>query len=109
MEVQGYADTHFARRMHAYDYRIQDRYQQPVTALVIYTNRDRRFHFTECRSSFFGTEIIYRFRTFILMDYTPEELRRSAGLYGWILEVARQKMKWRDTVDDHRFQINATR
>ena len=63
VEVQGYADPVFAKRMFEYAYRIQDRYQRPLTALVIYTNTNRQYHFQEYRSSFFGTELNYRFQT----------------------------------------------
>lgn len=105
VEVQGYADRHFARRMYEYAYRIQDRHQRPVTALVIYTCTDRRFHFTTYQSSFFGTEIIYRFRTFVLINYSPEELRRAGGLFGWVMEVARRELQLRDADDLNRFQV----
>ncbi|PHN01275.1 RpnC/YadD family protein [Flavilitoribacter nigricans] len=105
VEVQGYSDPNFPRRMFEYAYRIQDRYQRPVTALVLYTDTDRRFHFSEYRSSFFGTEILYRFRTFILMDYPHEELHRSNELFGWVLEVARRELELRRGTDLNRFQI----
>jgi hypothetical protein len=37
VEVQGYADPHFSQRMFTYFYRLYDRYQKPVTALVIFS------------------------------------------------------------------------
>ncbi len=35
IEVQGYADPNFAKRMFIYFYRILDKYQKPITALAI--------------------------------------------------------------------------
>jgi predicted transposase/invertase (TIGR01784 family) len=107
VEVQGYNDPDFARRMYEYTYRIQDRYQKPLTSLVIFTGTDRRYHFTEYRYSFFGTELIYRFQTFILMDHTPEILRLSGNPFGLVLEVARREQDCRKKDDQFRFDIKA--
>jgi predicted transposase/invertase (TIGR01784 family) len=93
VEVQGYNDPAFAQRMFEYAYRILDRYHRPVTALVIYTHTDQKYQFQEYRYSFLGTELNYRFQTFILMDHEPKALRASGNLFGLILEVARKEMK----------------
>lgn len=108
VEVQGYRDPGFARRMFEYAYRIQDQHQKPVTALVIYTNADRKFHFSEYRSSFLGTEIIYKFRTFVLIDHQAEGLHQPGSLFGWVLEVARQELELRNDSDISRLKIKLT-
>lgn len=105
VEVQGYPDPGFAQRMFEYAYRIQDRFSRPLTALVIYTSTDRRYHFSEYFSAFFGTEIRYRFHTFILIDHTPQQLRRSGQLFALVLEIARQELDRRTTNDQELLQI----
>lgn len=45
VEIQGYSDPGFAKRMFQYFYRIYDRHDRPITALVIYTDTDRRDHY----------------------------------------------------------------
>lgn len=92
MEVQAYSDPDFAKRMFEYVYRIMDRFQRPVTALVIYTDTNRKYHFNEYRYSFFGTELSYRFRTFILMDCSEEMLLASKNIFGLALETARREL-----------------
>jgi hypothetical protein len=84
---------------------IQDRFNRPVTALVIYTATDRRYHISEYRSSFFGTQIIYRFPTFILMDHSPEQLRRSDRLFALVLEIARRDLDRRKKDDRELLEV----
>ena len=104
VEVQGYSDPDFARRMFEYAYRIQDRYQRPATALVIYTNTDRRYHFQRYQYAFFGTELSYHFNTFILMDHSHTELRKSSNLFSLVLEVARRDLDLKRKSDELRLQ-----
>lgn len=99
VEVQGYDDKAFARRMYEYYYRIQDRYGQPVTALAIYTNANRACHFDHYAQSFWGTELIYRFNTFVLLDYPPERLAQSDNIFAAVLEASWQgliRRSWQD-------------
>ncbi len=88
VEVQGYADPNFPKRMFQSGYRIQDRYERPLTALAIYTDKRRKYHKSQYKQSFMGTEMIYRFNTFILADHTPEVLALSDNIFAVVLEAA---------------------
>lgn len=99
VEVQGYADPDFAKRMFQSAYRIQDRYERPITALAIYTDSQKKFHVNEYRYEFWGTEIIYRFNTFALPDHSPEELAASDHVFAIVLEAARMGLR-RSVKDD---------
>jgi predicted transposase YdaD len=88
LEIQGYDDPQFAARMHEYFYRIRDKYQVPVTALVIYTNSNPAHQPKAYHYNFVGTELIYRFNTFHLAEQTPETLRASRNAFGFALEIA---------------------
>ena len=97
VEVQGYPDPDFARRMYEYFYRIEARYGRPVTALAIYTDTDRRCHFKEYHYSFWGTELHYQFNTFVLMDHPSEELAEMDNIFAIVMEAAWQGLndgKW---------------
>jgi hypothetical protein len=74
--------------MHEYFYRIRDKYQVPVTALVIYTNSNPAHQPKAYHYNFVGTELIYRFNTFHLTEQTPETLRASRNAFGFALEIA---------------------
>ncbi|MCR9051588.1 MAG: hypothetical protein NXI26_07010, partial [bacterium] len=69
-----------------------DRYNKPVTAVVIYTDTNRAYHATAYRTNFLGTEQIYRFQSFVLIDHTAEELRASGNPFGFALEAARNAL-----------------
>ena len=99
VEVQGYADPDFATRMFEYAYRIKDRYKKPLTALAIYTNENRKYHFTEYYESFMGSEITYRFNTYVLVDKQVEDLHRPNNLFGLVMEVAFEDLLNRNKTD----------
>jgi hypothetical protein len=93
VEVQGYPDRNFGRRMYEYYSRIEARYGLPIVALAIYTNADRSCHFQQYRYAFWGTELLYKFNTFVLLDHPPEELAESDNIFGAVLEAAWQGLR----------------
>ena len=93
IEAQGYADRGFDRRMYEYYSRIEAKYGLPIVALAIYTDADRSCHFSHYRHSFWGTELFYKFNTFVLLDYPPEELIKSNNIFATVLEAAWQALK----------------
>ena len=107
VEVQGYPDPDFARRMFQYAYRIVDRYERPLSTLAIYTDTHRAYHFSSYRETFFGTELHYRFQTFILMDREPEALRWSDNIFGLALEAARRELDLSGEDDEQRLYIKS--
>ena len=44
IEVQGYTDKTFERRMFQYYTRILDKYDHPITAFAIFTDANKKFH-----------------------------------------------------------------
>ena len=90
VEVQGYSDKDFGHRMFQNYYPIIDRYGQPVRALAIYTDTVTKWHVDEYRSIFHDTELIYRFRSYSLIQQDSNDLRRTGNLFGFILEIARR-------------------
>ena len=85
VEVQGYRDPNFALRMFQSAYRIKDRFSRPLTAIAIYTDDNRSQHVSEYREAFMGTEIIYRFNAYSLIDYSTEELEGIDNIFAVIL------------------------
>jgi hypothetical protein len=64
IEVQGYADADFSKRMFTYFYRIIDKYQKPVAAIAILTDRNKNIHPDTYEYDFLGTSFIYHFNTY---------------------------------------------
>lgn len=88
IEVQGYPDDQFALRMFQSAYRIFDKHGRPLVALVIYTDAKRSHHVNEYRTFFMETELIYRFKTFSLVDQSLEELAADENIFAAVLEAA---------------------
>lgn len=81
IEVQGYSDKDFAQRMYQYFYRILDRYGVPVTAIAIFTDGNPSF-LPGCYSyDFAGTEMVYRFNTYKVLQQQEQELEQSDNLF----------------------------
>lgn len=99
VEVQGYQDIQFAARMFECMYRIRDKYQRPVTGLAIYTDWNRRYHYTRFVETFLGTKVTYRFNTYVLRDHTPEILAKDTNPFAAVMEAAWQHLGKKKTDD----------
>lgn len=93
IEIQGYVDKEFTRRMFEYFYRILEKYRKPVTALAIFTDDDPNFHPTEHRISCWGTEMIYRFNTYKLAEKTLADFQDKGNVFSIIMETAWHNLK----------------
>lgn len=93
VEFQGYYDPEFPKRMFQMCYRIEEKYHKPLTAVVLYTDTNRSGHFKQYHQSFMGTELIYRFNTFVLMDNPPDILIKLENIFARALEAAWQGLE----------------
>lgn len=85
VEVQGYVDNRFEERMYRYYYRIFDRYRQRITAVVLLTDRDKKFHPKEYRSEFLGTAIHYCFNSYKIIAQEEEALVTSGNPFAFVI------------------------
>ena len=74
IEVQGYLEDNFEKRMYTYFYRLLDRYQKPVTALAIFTDDNPDFKPNHYHYEFMGTSQTYRFNTYKILEQEEEML-----------------------------------
>ena len=88
IEVQGYADPDFAKRMFTYFYRILDKYGMPVTALAIFTDGNMQFHPKSYEISHFGTRNVYEFNTYKLLEKQPEDFHDIDNPIAVVMETA---------------------
>jgi predicted transposase/invertase (TIGR01784 family) len=92
IEVQGYQDRHFHRRMFECFYRIWEKYRHPVTGLAIYTDWERTYHFTTFGESFMGSSFNYQFNTYVLRDHPAVELAKNINPFAAVMEAAWQHL-----------------
>ena len=74
IEVQGYSDADFAKRMFTYFSRIFDRYEKPITAFAILTDDRKTFRPSVFNQSFYGTNLTYQFNNYKVLDQNSAAL-----------------------------------
>lgn len=87
VEVQDYKDKQFEDRMFTYYYRIFDRYRQKITAVVLLTDKDKKFHPREYYSEFLGTELRYRFNSFKIIEQEEDKLLQSSNPFAFVVLI----------------------
>jgi len=92
VEVQGHHDPDFAKRMFKYFCRIFDRYDRPLTAIAIFTGKDGKKLPDRYERRFQGTDLIYKYNTLCILDFTDEELELSNNPFAWVVRVAKKAL-----------------
>lgn len=88
VEVQGYTDPYFEERMFTYYYRIFDRYRKRITAIVLLTDRDRKFHPTTYHSEFLGTKLQYQFNSYKILSQSEDALKKNNNPFAFVILTA---------------------
>ncbi len=69
IEIQGYHDSTFPKRMYIYNYRIFDRYNIETVSIAVLTDNNPKFRPDEYKTSRWGCELIFRFPIAKVWDY----------------------------------------
>ena len=85
VEVQGYNDPGFAKRMFTYFYRILDKYNKPVTSIAIFTDTNKNFKPNEYRYNFMGVENIFKYNTYKIIEQDEDVLRRDENPFAIVI------------------------
>ena len=101
IEVQGYKDPDFPARIFSYYYRILEKYQQRITALVIYTDEDSDFHPKSYERDYLGTRLEYSFRTYKLLEKTLEDFADKSNPFAVVMETAWYGLKTKKLGEAH--------
>ena len=93
IEVQGYPDEKFGKRVYQYYYRIGDILDEPVETLVIMIDDDPIFRPNEYRQVFGQTEMTFKFRMFKLLDNPPPYYGKEDNPFSVVFETAWYALK----------------
>ena len=85
IEVQGQVDKAFAQRMFSYYSRLFDRYQRPITAFAILSDKTRSFRPNSFEQDFLGTRLSYQFNTYKILDQSVAELEASENPFAVVI------------------------
>lgn len=106
IEVQGWEDSDFDKRMFQYFYRIFEKYGQKIYALAIYTEDLKAENMPEIyKYEYFGTELTYKFNTFKVIDQDEEELLESSNPFSYVVLSAKRAILSKAKNDDVKYQI----
>jgi hypothetical protein len=110
IEIQGYFDPNFEKRVFQYFYRINDALQEPVETLVIMIDEDPFYRPNAYHQVFGQTEIHFKFRMFKLLDNPPPYIGKENNPFAIAFEVAwyalkQNKLKNDDDLKALRFSL----
>jgi len=106
IEVQGYNDRDFAKRMFKYYNRIFDQYDRPITAFAIFTDANKNYHPNHYQRDFLGTKVYYEYNTFKITDQNDEVLAASDNPFALVVLSAKLMLS-RQKTDDAQLFANA--
>jgi predicted transposase/invertase (TIGR01784 family) len=90
IEIQGEDTREFAKRMFTYYYRIYDRYNVNIAALAVFTGGPRQKRPGYFHENFLGTEVLYKFSTYHILDHTEEQLTAFGNPFAFIILAAQK-------------------
>lgn len=105
IEIQGYHDQDFARRMFTYFYRILDKYGKPVTAIAIFTDSNRRFHPKFYEYEFLGTKNIFQFNTYKVIEQDEQELMQNENPFAIVILTVLIALRKKNLSDEDLFML----
>ena len=85
IEVQGNTDANFGHRMFQYFYRIYDKYERPITAFAILTDRNKKFRPQTYEQDFLGTTLRYSFNLFKILEQKEQALLESSNPFAMVI------------------------
>jgi hypothetical protein len=88
IEVQGYKEANFPKRMFTYFYRILDRYEKPVTAIAILTDGNLKFRPSIYRYRCKGVSLRYQYQVYKIADQREDELLKNENPFAVVILTA---------------------
>lgn len=107
IEVQGSTDKNFTRRMYTYHYRILDKYNQPITALAILTDKHKSFKPSVYEYKFMGTSVRYEFNMYKILEANTKELQLSNNPFAVVILVVQTALKKGSISDEKLFDLKS--
>lgn len=105
IEVQGYDDKDFAKRMFTYFYRILDKYGKPVTAIAIFTDTNKKFHPGVYEYKYLGSKIIYEFNTYKIIEQDETALIENENPFSIVVLTVLLALKKKKLDDESLFDL----
>jgi len=104
LEIQSSPEANFPERMHAYDYRIYDRYQKNVASLAVLTDTHKNWRPNRYVRRIWGSETTRTYEIIKLMDFKDqrEELMASDNPFALVILA---QLAATETADDQELRL----
>ena len=100
IEVQGYKEEDFSKRMYTYYYRILDRYGKDITAIAILTDENKDFKPNKYEKEFYGTKLVYEYNSFKILGKSEKELKENKNPFAMIILAGLYVIKSKKITDE---------
>lgn len=106
VEIQGYKDADFTKRMFRYFYRIYDKYQKEITAIAIFTDSNKLLKPDRFEYSCYKTNLIYNYRTYKLLDQDEANIEKMTNPFALVVLAGLYSIKSKNKKDEkYRFKV----
>ena len=105
VEIQGYDDRDFAKRMFTYFYRILDKYDKPVTAIAIFTDANKNFHPQVYEYEYLGTKNTFHFNTYKILDQNEKILAEEDNPFAVVILTVLLALKKKKLDDESLYNL----
>ena len=105
VEIQGYHDKDFGKRLFKYWYRILDKYDKPVTTIVIFTNADKNFRPDAYEYECLGTTNTFRFNTYKIIEQDEAALEHNNNPFAMVVLAVLLALKSKRMTDSDLFNL----
>ena len=96
VEVQGEAETNFARRMYVYNYRLFDRYDRRIISFAVLADDRKAWRPSHFGYALWGYELSMRFPIVKLLDYVGREAELEANPQ--LIQRSKHSLIWKRTL-----------
>ncbi len=85
IEVQGYKDENFPKRMFTYYYRILDMFEEDITAIAVLTDGDKNYKPDRYVKEYNETKITYEYKTYKILDKKEKDLIENTNPFALVV------------------------
>ena len=94
IEIQGYYEEDFSKRMFKYFYRISDLHNTyNITAISVYTEDKEDFKPDNFDNKVFGTRILYEYNTYKVLEQNQKTLKKSNNIFAFVVLAVLYSLK----------------
>ncbi len=111
IEIQGYYDATFPRRMYVYHYRIFDRYGVEVISLAVLSDDDPAYRPGEYRTGRWGCNLLFQFPVVKVLDYGQDwaQLEAEPNPFAIVVMAHLQARAVKDGEERKRWKLRLVR